>query len=163
MVVRRFPRGSGFALQISLPAEPSGSWSSSLLAWIAAQFDPVVYCLGPRPVSNAHSLADELEAAGVRIYFFARGDSRNSSPCWGASTGKSGPMRLHSANVSVSRQFPGNAGRAPGRRAARHHRHPRRRTAIPMAFGACPLDRPLGRAPRVRERFGAQILACLPD
>jgi len=39
------------------------------------KFDPVVYCLGHRPVSNppAHnprSLADELEAAGVRVHFF---------------------------------------------------------------------------------------------
>ncbi len=34
------------------------------------KFDPVVYCLGPRPASNPRSLADELEAAGVRVHCF---------------------------------------------------------------------------------------------
>jgi glycosyltransferase involved in cell wall biosynthesis len=34
------------------------------------KFDPVVYCLGPRPASNPRSLADELEAAGVRVLCF---------------------------------------------------------------------------------------------
>ncbi len=38
------------------------------------KFDPVVYCLGPRPASNPRSLADELEAAGVQVHcFHARG------------------------------------------------------------------------------------------
>ncbi len=34
------------------------------------QFDPVVYCLGPRPASNPTSLADVLEQAGVRVHCF---------------------------------------------------------------------------------------------
>ena len=34
------------------------------------KFDPVVYCLGPRPASNPRSLADELEAAGIRVHCF---------------------------------------------------------------------------------------------
>ena len=39
------------------------------------KFDPVVYCLGPRPASNPRSLADELEAAGVPVHCF---DARRS-------------------------------------------------------------------------------------
>ncbi len=35
-----------------------------------AKFDPVVYCLGSRPASNPRSLADELEAAGIRVHCF---------------------------------------------------------------------------------------------
>ncbi len=34
------------------------------------EFDPVVYCLGPRPVGNPISLADELERSGVPVYCF---------------------------------------------------------------------------------------------
>jgi glycosyltransferase involved in cell wall biosynthesis len=35
-----------------------------------SQFEPVVYCLGPRPASNPSSLADRLEAAGVKVHCF---------------------------------------------------------------------------------------------
>jgi glycosyltransferase involved in cell wall biosynthesis len=34
------------------------------------QFDPLVYCLGPRPVGNPISLADVLEQSGVPVYCF---------------------------------------------------------------------------------------------
>lgn len=34
------------------------------------RFSPVVYCLGPRPVSNPTSLVDQLEAAGVAVHCF---------------------------------------------------------------------------------------------
>ncbi len=33
-------------------------------------FEPVVYCLGPRPAGNPSSLADKLERAGVPVRFF---------------------------------------------------------------------------------------------
>ena len=35
------------------------------------QFEPVVYCLGPRPAGNRPSLADRLEAAGVAVHSLA--------------------------------------------------------------------------------------------
>ncbi len=34
------------------------------------KFDPVVYCLGPRPAGNPTSLADRLEDAGVPVHCF---------------------------------------------------------------------------------------------
>lgn len=34
------------------------------------QFDPVVYCLGPRPASNPRSLVDLLEQAGIEVVCF---------------------------------------------------------------------------------------------
>ncbi len=34
------------------------------------RFEPVVYCLGPRPLGNPSSLADVLEEAGVTVHFF---------------------------------------------------------------------------------------------
>ncbi len=38
------------------------------------QFEPVVYCLGPRPLGNPISLVERLEAAGVVVHCFgARG------------------------------------------------------------------------------------------
>jgi glycosyltransferase involved in cell wall biosynthesis len=34
------------------------------------EFEPLVYCLGPRPPGNANSLVDALERAGVAVRFF---------------------------------------------------------------------------------------------
>ncbi len=33
-----------------------------------SEFEPVVYCLGPRPLGNPRSLADELEKRGVAVH-----------------------------------------------------------------------------------------------
>ncbi len=35
-----------------------------------SRFEPVVYCLAARPAGNPSSLADRLEAAGVRVHCF---------------------------------------------------------------------------------------------
>jgi glycosyltransferase involved in cell wall biosynthesis len=34
------------------------------------RFDPIVYCLGPRPAGNPTSLADVLEQSGVKVHYF---------------------------------------------------------------------------------------------
>ena len=34
------------------------------------RFEPVVYCLGPRPAGNPTTLADKLEAAGITVHCF---------------------------------------------------------------------------------------------
>ncbi len=42
------------------------------------QFDPVVYCLGPRPAGNPSSLADRLEQAGLPVVCFAARAARSA-------------------------------------------------------------------------------------
>ena len=97
-----------------------------------SRFEPVVYCLGPRPLRAEASCVPALEAAGIEVHCLGgRGIWQFPIVAHRLKRLLGGPKAANSPDVPVSCQYPRPNCRASGGREGRCLGHSRGRTVPP--------------------------------